>query len=679
MTNTGRVSRVARLLLLPLLLAATFVWWVFEDRARVAATPESATAEFRGTDTTTAGSWIGKYGAQGYGLANDSVKYPAYAQVAITGGTPYTWEVPTTDPRGLQRPSSNVRVATCWYAVTSLTIDVNLTDGVSHQVTLYAVDFTPYARSERIDVLDAVSGAVLDTRTLAAFRDGQYLTWIVSGHVSLRVTNTGPINAVVSGLFFDSPPAATTVTLTSPAPRASYGTLARIPLAATATAAAGHRIARVDFLAGTAVIGSVTASPDMQSSFALTWTNAAAGTHALTARATDDTGATITSPPVSVTVTATANPAGLPGSALSAKVMSAADLVYQGAFSLPTGKIGTSSFEYGGPIGFNPDGGTLFVVGNTQDQQVAEIGIPEIRSAATLGAFASATVLQPFADPFEGHRTDVGDGGSAVLTGGLLPYRGQLYLTAYRSYDANGTQRTSHFVSGLDLSVHGDVRGPYQVGEPNSASVHSGYFGLVPAEWQSALGGPVLNGQCCLSIITRTSFGPAVFAIDPAQLGRQDPLPAVQLVQYPSTHPLADTAVANKLFNLTTRVVGVVFPEGTRSVLFIGRHGLGAYCYGEAADCGDTADPAKGPHQPPYVSQVWAYDAIDLAAVRSGQRQAWDVKPYATWTLSLPFAFPSAQISGVCYDAQTGRVFVSAGGVSAEGNVQLIHVFAVRL
>ena len=126
---------------------------------------------------------------------------------------------------------------------------------------------------------------------------------------------------------------------------------------------------------------------------------------------------------------------------------------------------------------------------------------------------------------------------------------------------------------------------------------------------------------------------------------------------------------------LSTQMGGVVFPEGTRSVLFFGKQGLGPYCYGEAVDCGDPAVTARrAEHAYPYASYVWAYDAIDLAAVKSGQRQPWEVKPYAVWTLDLPFNYPNARINGAAYDPQTGRIFVSAIG---DGSIPLIHVFTV--
>ena len=50
---------------------------------------------------------------------------------------------------------------------------------------------------------DAISGNVLDTRSVTSFSGGQYLVWNVSGHVVLKFTNNaGTTNAVMSGLFF---------------------------------------------------------------------------------------------------------------------------------------------------------------------------------------------------------------------------------------------------------------------------------------------------------------------------------------------------------------------------------------------------------------------------------------------------------------------------------------------
>ena len=168
--------------------------------------PSTTSATFVRTDVTTQGTWVGTYGSQGYGLTTDPVAYPAYAQVTVAGANVHTWAASTSDGRALQHASGGGRVASTWYAGTSFTVDVNLTDGATHQVALYAVDWDATTRAERVDVLDAVSGVVLDSQLVSGFHGGQYLVWNLSGHVTLRVTNVGTPNVVVSGLFFDAVP-----------------------------------------------------------------------------------------------------------------------------------------------------------------------------------------------------------------------------------------------------------------------------------------------------------------------------------------------------------------------------------------------------------------------------------------------------------------------------------------
>lgn len=159
------------------------------------------TAVFRGVESVLGGNWIGAYGAEGYGLVNNATSYPTYATVSVDG-VAHTW-ADTTDVRALLTPDGASRIAACWYSPTSFTIDVNLTDDAVHRVALYALDWDAIARTERIDVIDAATSAVLDTRAVSGFQGGQYLVWNLSGHVLLRITNTSTVNAVISGVFFD--------------------------------------------------------------------------------------------------------------------------------------------------------------------------------------------------------------------------------------------------------------------------------------------------------------------------------------------------------------------------------------------------------------------------------------------------------------------------------------------
>jgi hypothetical protein len=162
-----------------------------------------ASATYTGLDTTTQGTWTGKYGADGYLIAKDATSPPAYATVSMAGDALYTWAASTTAASALQLSSgSSTRMASCYYA-SSFTVNVDLTDGNTHQIAMYLLDWDSTARSETISILDAASNAVLYTGTFSGFHKGEYATWNVQGNVLIRVTKTGGANGVVSGIFFD--------------------------------------------------------------------------------------------------------------------------------------------------------------------------------------------------------------------------------------------------------------------------------------------------------------------------------------------------------------------------------------------------------------------------------------------------------------------------------------------
>jgi hypothetical protein len=161
----------------------------------------SAAATFVNTDTSTQGNWHGVYGADGYAIANDSRSTPSYAVFAVQNQSNFTWVASTGDPRALQTGSGMGRIAATWYG-SAFGFDVNLTDGNAHQFALYVVDWDNLGRVETVQIVDANTGAVLDTQNLSNFTNGIYLIWNLSGHVKVNVTLTSGVNAVASGVFF---------------------------------------------------------------------------------------------------------------------------------------------------------------------------------------------------------------------------------------------------------------------------------------------------------------------------------------------------------------------------------------------------------------------------------------------------------------------------------------------
>jgi hypothetical protein len=352
------------------------------------------------------------------------------------------------------------------------------------------------------------------------------------------------------------------------------------------------------------------------------------------------------------------------------------DLQYLGGFRLPAGKSGVSEFAFGGTaLAFNPSKTSLFLVGHDWHQAVAEVSIPKtLARNARLQDWPVASCSQQLVDVKNRipHNTLKGN----VKIGGLLVVDGKLIGSVYVFYDAEAKARDSHFrLDSLDLS-RARVSGLYQTGNLGGGFT-GGYMAEVPQEWRKALGTRYLTGQAALAIIGRTSSGPALFGFDPTALGASGSS-AIPYVYYPLSKPLAKMDAKNPFFNGTTEIKGVCFVPGTRSVLFFGSHGTGKIYYGEAAEANDKARNAKGFHSVngEYQYQVWAYDASDFAAVRSGKRKPWDVKPYAVWKLEFPIEEGGKHIGGVAFDAKTRRIYVSQLHADEWGR-PLVHCLGV--
>jgi hypothetical protein len=167
------------------------------------ATATAASAAFSGQNTTTQGNWIGRFGAQGYDVKGSTASIPSYATIMSAGESSWTWAAIATDQRALNTAGGTGRIAACVYSPTSFTVDVNLTDGLTHDLELYFLDWGSNTRAEQVTIRNATTGAVLNTQTISSFNSGVYLQWAVSGNVRITFTRTSGANAVLSGLFFD--------------------------------------------------------------------------------------------------------------------------------------------------------------------------------------------------------------------------------------------------------------------------------------------------------------------------------------------------------------------------------------------------------------------------------------------------------------------------------------------
>lgn len=166
--------------------------------------PQSSgsSATFVTQDTTTRGNWAGTYGGDGLNIPNQGGSFPAYANVSLSGASPWVWNYNSTDISALQKVSGSDRVASCWYGAPAYSFDINLTDGQTHRVALYCLDWDGLNRQESATITDFATGAVLNSQTVSGFQRGTWLVWDVRGHVVLTLRTLGANNAVSSGLFF---------------------------------------------------------------------------------------------------------------------------------------------------------------------------------------------------------------------------------------------------------------------------------------------------------------------------------------------------------------------------------------------------------------------------------------------------------------------------------------------
>lgn len=356
-------------------------------------------------------------------------------------------------------------------------------------------------------------------------------------------------------------------------------------------------------------------------------------------------------------------------------------------------------------MAFNPKRGSLFVQGHDHGKKIAEIAIPELVHGPA-DQLNEATLLQPFVDPTNGHVADISTGDAHA--GGLLVFDDEILDNIYVRYDASASQHKGTWRGPTDLSRAAEFVGPCQIGAEGRAGLVSGYMCHVPEVWQAALGVAALCGLTAESIVSRTSNGPCAIGLNPPDVSLDAPAPTVPFVMSPNEHNeiYGPWGLRNTpLWSLASNIGGIFIPPGTRTVLMFGSHGAGDPCYGyKTTDQslhqtpypgigktyidwkGDVqpADPdgysaehvhwcysppgggGKGQHAWPYEYRFWAYDLLDFVKVKQGLLKPWQLMPYASWRVDLPFtcAPDSAKAYGMTGDPATGRIYVAQGGTT---------------
>ena len=346
-------------------------------------------------------------------------------------------------------------------------------------------------------------------------------------------------------------------------------------------------------------------------------------------------------------------------------------LKYQGAFRLPASEFGSSSLNYSeGPIGYNRDNHSLFIVGHAHHQAIAEFAIPalviseDIYDLNMAGNPLQLFYTFLFATP-DGNPQNLNRIGGMYYVGNLTPP--MLVVNAYEYYDAPGDNLlTTMKISGCD-DLANAIAGNYW-SFAGGAGHTSGWISAIPAEWQSALEGTHITGQSSgIPIISRTSVGPAAFSFQLDSLLALDTgvVTTTKLLDFSLQNPLhADldnSSGTNDLWtHLSRATYGFIVPE-TRSYLTLGYSGghQSGVCYKCTQNSGYLCGGYCAPDTSDYYQSYWLWDLMNIMAVKNGELNAYEVQPYDYGEFVTPFQNGTKEIGGATFDEENQILYLS--------------------
>ena len=384
---------------------------------------------------------------------------------------------------------------------------------------------------------------------------------------------------------------------------------------------------------------------------------------------------------------------------------------YLGAFRVPVvddGSYGT--FDYSdaalayypnGDAGGATDGypGSLFINSHPYASKVAELTIPAPSTSRTLSDLPVAQILQPF--------TQVRGGLAAGFIMGMtyLPSENRIYFTSSDDYLDGGCapiNLSAPLIAPALGSFLPTLSSPAPEGawylKVGSTVIHpymtSRYIFDVPKAFaDSYLGGRTLasgrhRGWC-------STNGPQIYSwasVAASNPANKTALPATTLLQYGT-----DSQSVNG-FSPTNNYQGAAFlTAGTQSAVLISgliefdpaRAYYGYDNWKVSTDCdGIVPFPCTGTRgwraADPHPAMQF-YNPADLAAVASGQKQSWQLQPYATLNL-LPYMLkaypPTMNVNSSegetivsSFDRARGLIYVTETRV--DGLRPVVHVFRI--
>lgn len=175
------------------------------------AAPEEAkpTARFLSRDDKRSGAWKKTVGKDGYVIFNKNgggqhdLKLPDFIGEVSSTGDHCVWGI-DQDPRGLEDPVDPAkRYKVCEYSGADFTISIRTLRPVTYRLSVYCLDADKLGRRQRVDVM--ADEKVLHAVDVDKMDNGVWLNYEISGSVDLKFSNLNNYNAVMAGIFFDTP------------------------------------------------------------------------------------------------------------------------------------------------------------------------------------------------------------------------------------------------------------------------------------------------------------------------------------------------------------------------------------------------------------------------------------------------------------------------------------------
>ena len=235
-------------------------------------------------------------------------------------------------------------------------------------------------------------------------------------------------------------------------------------------------------------------------------------------------------------------------------LFSMTQLTYEGAFRINAGVFGASDINYSqGPIAYNAQNHSLFIVGHAHQQAIAEFAIPELVISESLGnlnmAEAPIQVFSAVLDRTPDNNPEGIDrvGGLYVVTEGGTQ---RLLVNAYEYYDAPADNSlTTLMVNDANDLKNSSVKGYMEF--MGGAGHTSGWLSPIPLVWQTILEGSHITGQSSgIPIISRTSVGPSAFSFRMEDvLTATNTIPTTTLLDFSLQQPLHEDLSNDSLEN----------------------------------------------------------------------------------------------------------------------------------